>query len=286
MDDSVEAWGQDVFDVVAVRAMGARMVEAEKRVEAGYALMIRESFETNDEIRKLFNQTHSPLEAKADLELALSSLVRPGTEDLFSTALSAALRELNEMRAHPSSLYVIDQSTGKAVAPFRTDTVFRTPDYVDEGGTTRPGRLVVHPAVTSEIAARRVLEDRDTKIATRAAEAPATYEHESDPQSILRYASIALVAHDVEVCPVPEKTQGAPTVTCAVVIGKEYYDGVAQSANIQFHRAQMFGKALARKISEHLDSMGTKPRKCELLRIVPKEGSKLRWYEVTVRAPA
>lgn len=285
-EDGSESWGHDVFDVVAVRAMGARMVEAERRVEAGYAAMIREAFEVNEAVRTLLEPAGPVVDRQAELEPVLAPLVRPGTEDLFSSALGAALRELDGMRALPSAMYVVDRSTGTAVAPFRTDTVFRTPDYVDEGGTVRPGRLTVHPAVTTEIAQRRVLESREQKLSALAPAAPMAYEHELDPASILRHAEAALHAHGIEPGPVPDRTAGKPTVGYSLVIGKEYYDGVAQSANSNFHRSQMFGKILARKVAEHMDAAGTSPRRCELVSISAKEGAKLRWYEVVVRAPA
>lgn len=263
MNDAVSAG----TELAEARSRGVELAEQiEEGVRARVRMSLRAEFET-DAVREAFEAPGDPAPRLRQL-LAAHSV--HGAEDVFEDSITELVSEVAAMRLMPPSMYLVDQSTGRAVIPFRNDMVYQPPDYVGLDGVTRPARPVLHPGVAAPLT--EAAHERGVEAAMLAAPGPST-EHLSDAQSIVRHAREALLAAGYD-------DAGAPDGPCREAeVGREPLESARQASGSAVWRARMFGAALAKRVAATMDESGS--RGFRLGEAVRERNSRRTWYSVT-----
>ena len=278
--DAGSGWGEDVFALVAVRAVGnpSMVAAAEEAVRTRYRIELRPRFESDPNVRESLPEDRPATECREWVLDALKGSCREGTETLFEQVVDELLKEIDHFRSLPPALYLVDERTGQVLLPLKEGLVQRPPDFVGDDGMVHRARLIVHPGLSSALAMKDQGSARTTAAMERADAAGPMASlavlHERDPGSIARVAEEYLRSNGVTAGPV-----GESGTESSVEFGREFYDGVLQSPNYAFHRFRMFGELLGRKVLEAMGGPGT----CELGQPELQSSSKHRWYRVSFR---
>ena len=274
-------WWEDVHSQLAeARATGSDIVlELETRIRAGYLRQVRLGLERQPGLKAAVIGAEPARDATPAVMEALAHLARYGSDDVFEESVDQVLRELEAQRKADPSLYLVNDATGELVMPLTEEDIYVPPDYVDEGGITRPARPVVHPGIAAGLAMRATKAHRMGKVREAASDPVAgkAYEHLLDPGKILEGAKSRLEHVGMAVGPVED-----PSVTETLEFGREHVEAAIQGLNPAFHRSSMFASVLAQKILSLVGRDGS----VELGEIRPVETRRERWYEVDVRARA
>lgn len=232
---------------------------------------LRREFETNANIRECLTAQTKEERRQGILHFTEMLAFGYGGKHVVERAVDYLLDELEQMQKDGHGQYLIDTSTGKAVGPLTKEMVYQQPDFMNESGQLTKGKKVVNPSYASAIGLAKQKQER-TRLALESSNGGLALEHVRNPDSILRVAREHLKAARL-----PEVEEGAEMV---VEVGREQADGILQSPNAGFHRHELYGALLARKII----SGGHKA--CSLISMEHKSNSKSQWYEVKVRVPA
>jgi len=255
-------------------AMAGCDPEGDERNFRRNLLLLREAFQRSPETRECLT-AHTREERKQGiLHFHKMASFAPGGMASFEKALDYLLEELEQMQVAGCPQYLVDESTGKAVAPVTKDTVYQTPDFVNEAGQLVKGKKVVNPSLASAIGlARQEKERTDSALAKSSGDLDPVYLHLRDPDSIARVAR-----EHLEAAGMPKAGPGS--VEEVLEVGREQSDGVLQSPNRGFHRHAAYGALVARKVVD----AGHKA--CTVVGLEKRSNSKFRWYEVKVLVPA
>jgi hypothetical protein len=159
--------------------------------------------------------------------------------------------------------------------------LYQPPDYIGEDGKIHKAKLRLHPGLESSMAMElyeaRLNDQKLQYIAKQIAANPVAqlaYDHILNTSKILEAANRVLNKHNVK--------EGVINDPKEVIfeIGKEQLDGIFQSPNLGFHRANLFGIILAKKIL-NLGNITTFKFKSIQIR----QTSKYRWFEVKIELP-
>lgn len=268
----------DVFDIephdhsaaLAVAqggALGPAAKEEEEKAFRRHLLTLRDMFQADRNVRECLTAATREERRQGVLHFTAHLALQSGTA-VLERAVDYLLEELEQMQASGHSRYLVDQSTGKAVSPMTEDMVYQQPDYVNEAGQIVRGKKIVSPSVASAIGLAKQEQDRLEKVVELAKEQPHVYAHLTDPDSIVRVARERLSRIGV-----PEAGDGAAEEV--VEVGREQASGVLQAPGRGFHRHEVFGIILARRIAQAFSA-------CTILDLRKRENSKQRWYEVRV----
>jgi hypothetical protein len=269
-------WWEDTHaQLKEARAEGGELAgQLEARIRAGYLRQIRRELEEDEDLRKKVADAVPAADAKPVVLESLCHLARFGSDDLFEEAVGQVLKELEVQRKAEPALYLVNDETGELVMPITEKDIFVPPDYVDEGGTLRPARPVVHPGIAAGLAMMAAKAHRRRKVSDLAGEDPVrskAYEHILEPERILEMAKEKLAHAEVSFTELPEEREED------IEFGRESLEGT-QSVNPAFHRSSMFASILAQKV---LKVCGR--GEVEFGRIRPMEDKKSRWFVVGVR---
>ncbi len=243
--------------------------DLEENIISDYLLIFRRELEENEQVKKIVIDSNPAISAKEKILPLLLGFSKFGTEDLLEQAIVILLEELDAFRLKKPSLYLVDEKSGRTVSALAKEMIFTPPDYIGEDGVTRTSRSMIHPALSSALGLKRYEESRLSKLPKTL-----TFQHMHDPDQILIVANRLLKSNGIE-------KPTSETKEEVIEIGREHYDADFQSANNAFHRFNMFGILLAKKL---MVMVGDKAS-CELKSIKLKKNSKHRWFEVTVNIP-
>ncbi len=270
-------WGEDIFALVASRQGSALAKDLEEKVEVHYRLELRERFQHD----QIVNQ--ALVESKADLPGAfayfremLAGVVRPGTEAIFDSILKELLEELAELHKKEPSRWLVSQTTGKLVMPVTADTVFTPEDYEGEDGLMHKARPILHPKYSVPLT-ELAYNDGRKEIAIAKSPNPFAIEHLKNPDTIVNNAKTILDHHGVQIGPCEHG------IGVLIEVGREHLDGIYQSPNYAFHRANAFGSHLAKKVLDLFKKEKIVRGRADLSPIELKLGRKERWYEIKVQ---
>lgn len=277
------SWGEDIFALVAAQKLGSKELakSAEQTIERRYRLELREKFQKDEKVRQALVESAECLLTDGTFESIhglTSDLIRVGTEEIFFRILHELLEELDAMHKREPSAYLIANADGKVLMPISAKDIYTPPPYVGEDGVTRPAKPILHPAISAPLTMLAFEKGRKSEAIERAIEAgsPAAVEHLiQGPESILERARILLQHQGIEVEPIDAGT------TQTVEVGRERVDDMLQAPNYGFHRSQMYGSLLAKKVIDLLQGR----RKCDLKSATLKKGSKEQWYSVVLMLP-
>jgi hypothetical protein len=277
-------WGEDVFALVSARALGSDELarQTEESVEKRYRLELRDRFVHDVKVSRAIEESRDCLLNEASWESIRGLLVdsiRAGTEEIFDRILKELLVELDAMYKGEPTAYLVDRENGKIIMPITDREIYTPPPYTDEAGITHPSKPMLHPAVAAPLMLKKQEDERQSlavRKATEAGQLPAVEHLVLGPDAILERARTLLQGQNVEVAPL----QGS-SVQQTVEVGRERLDDMLQAPNYSFHRSQMYGSLLAKKVLDLLSGQ----RKCELRSAVLRRGSKEQWYEVSVEIP-
>lgn len=236
--------------------------------------VLRDQFQNSPEIRECLTAATREERKQGVLHFNKNMAFAPGGMASFERALDHMLEELEQMQVAGHSHYLVDESTGKAVAPFTKDMVYKTPDFVNEAGQLVPGKQVINPGFASALGLARQEQERTQKALQKSSgEHDQAYLHLRDPDSIVRTAR-----EHLEAAKIPEAPEGSSELV--IEVGHEHYDGVLQSPNTGFHRHAVYGALIARKV------IAAGHKACSIVGLEKKSNSKIRWYEVRALVPA
>jgi len=255
-------------------AMAGCDPEGDERNFRRNLLTLRDAFQRSPEIRECLTAATREERKQGILHFHPFAECAPGGKASLEKALDYLLEELEQMQVAEHPQYLVDESTGKAVAPFTKEMVYQTPDFVNEAGQLIKGKKVVNPSFASAIGLARQEQSRtESALARSSGDIDPVYLHLRDPDSIVRAAR-----EHLEAAGVPEAEPGS--VEEVLEVGREQSDGVLQSPNRGFHRHAVYGALVARKVVD----AGHKA--CTVVGLEKKSNSKFRWYEVKVLVPA
>ncbi len=277
-DTNAVGWGENIFALVATRQPNSALAKAlEEKVEVHYRLELRQRFQHDQMVHDAL------VESKADLPGAhayfremLASSIRPGTEQIFDTILMELLEELAELHQKEPSKWIVSEATGKLVMPLVADAVFTPEDYEGEDGLMHRARPILHPKYSAPLTELAYNEGRK-EIAIAKSPNPFAIEHLKNPDTIVNNAKVILDHHGVQIGPCEHG------IDVLIEVGREQIDGIYQSPNYAFHRANAFGSHLAKKVLDLLKKEKIVRGRADLSPIELKLGRKERWYEVKVQ---
>ena len=274
------SWGQDIFALVAAKSLGSDKLalEAEEAVEKRYRIEIRDKFNQDQRVYNALVESKECILTEGTYESIsglLRDMIRPGTEDIFERVLHELLEELDKMYKAEPQAYLIDRHSGKVVMPVTDKEIYTPPPYQDEAGIVHQSRPMLHPLIEAPMIMERHESARKSEAIQRATDAgqEMAVEHLiQGPDAILERARVLLRTQGIEVEPLDA---GVPTT---IEVGRERVDDMLQAPNYNFHRSQMYGSLLAKKVIDLLQGR----RKCDLRSATLRKGSKEQWYEVAV----
>jgi hypothetical protein len=273
-------WGEDIFTLVTARQLGSQQLveHAEAQIERRYRLEMREKFQRDPRVRQALIESAECLLSEGTYDSVRGLMVdvlRAGTEEVFDRVLHELLEELDVMHKREPSAYLVSHQDGKVLMPITDKDVYTPPPYVGEDGITRPAKPILHPAISAPLTMLAFEQGRKNEAITRAvaAGASAAVEHlVMGPDAILERARVLLRTQGVTVEPLEN---GTPAT---IEVGREHVDDMLQAPNYNFHRSQMYGSLLAKKVLNLLRGQG----RCDLKSAILKKGSKEQWYEITL----
>jgi hypothetical protein len=268
---------QDIFvSLEQARVFGDRrlVLNIEQKITAAILMSIREELRKNPNAGEILN---SP-----EAETLLFDLFKEkvGADDFLTPCIKIILQEY-EIQKNDPGLYIIDNQTGRAIIKSDSSTIFQPQDVVLEDGTIHKPGPIVHPKISSSLGLLKYQKERKENLQFKALDEiknnPSVrhaYDHILNPDIILEKAKFLLEKHGVQF----EKLSSDFTEEI-IELGKENAESDYQGMNLQFHRANMLGSILAKRI---LDKYG-KSIICNLVEISELSNSKFRWFEVIFR---
>jgi hypothetical protein len=275
MDDQTEKWGDDECAIVR-QPDSALVIEAEEAAERRYRLEIRDKFIKDNRVNNALVESKDCLLNDATRESVrglLQDLIRPSTENIFDRVLQELLAELDAMQKMEPTAYLIDRQDGRVLMPVSDNDIYTPPDYTDEAGIIHPSKPILHPAIAAPLLLKKHDDGKQKAAIARAmaAGAPAAVEHiVLGPESILERAKTLLHNQGVRFEPLIDGER------VIIEVGRERIDDMLQAPNYRFHRSQMYGSILAKKILDLLAGS----RQCDLKSAALKKSSKEQWYEI------
>ncbi len=240
----------------------------EERDFAKVLMLLRRDFETNESVRECLTANTREEKRQGILHFTSHYAFGHGGVRVLERAVDYILDELERMVAAGHGQYLVDTTTGMPVGPMTKDMVYQQPDFVNEAGVLVKGKKVVNPTVAAALGLARQEQHR-TELALQSAGGSLAFEHLRDPESILRIAR-----EELDRLQIPESELGEEV---KLEVGREQSDGVFQSPNRSFHRHELYGRVLARRV------VTAGYTECSLIDLQKKQDSKSRWFEVTVR---
>lgn len=244
------------------------------RTLASHLISIRQILETNEELQEIISSVDNAIDARDEV----TSLLRSSLEhdaDTLHEAVGIILKELDELKGRPPSLYLVDEHTGKLLIPINDDAVVQLPDYIGEDGITRQQKPILHPGISSSLAMVAHHREKQNKAIEKSKQNKATenaYTHLINPEKL-----IDLVKEKILPSIITCDFEDDGGTTEVIEFGREQINGVFQSSNMYFHRVQMFASTLAHKI------IANKPKQCAFGVLENKHDSKQQWYSITVK---
>ncbi len=274
---STSSWGEDVFALLTAQSLGSTELtkSAEQAIETRYRLELRTKFQKDTRVNNALVESKDCLLTEGTYESIrglVKDVIRQGTEEIFDRILRELLEELDAMHKREPSAYLVNMTDGKVLMPIEAKDVYTPPSYVGEDGITRPAKPILHPAISAPLTMYAQQENLKREAITRATN-PSAVEHlVQGPESIISRARDLLRHQGIEVEPVDNGK------TATIEVGRERIDDMLQSPNYGFHRSQMYGSLLAKKVIDLLKGKG----QCYLKNAVLRKGSKEQWYEVSL----
>lgn len=278
-------WGEDPHQSLAIaRGRGDIELEreAEERAIALYLRMLRSTIENVKEIAEILINAENPEDAVKGLISAVEDSEDP---EIFRDAkiLDKSIRILvqeYELQKKDPGLYIVDESTGRSIIKAGADNILDLPAFKDEFGRMIKPNPILHPKWSSALGMLKHERGKQTKLKIEAMDkveedstkAP-IYAHILDPNSITHHAKEELTKVGIDVIRIVDGEEKE------FQVGKEHIETDYQSMSIRFHRAQMFGKILAKKIEAEIGLS----KICSIGRVEEKKNSKHRWYSIMVR---
>jgi hypothetical protein len=244
----------------------------EKHVIAGYLLQLRSLLQKSQKLTDTVAAQDKAIEAKPHLieAMELAELVKPGTEHLLDKAVETLLDELEQQRKASPSLYLVSCETGMSVMPIGEKDIYYPPKYRGMDGNMHEAKPIVHPGITSSLAIAAHESEKERALLALSGNEIA-FAHLSDPDKIVEIAKQKLT-NIVSFCQMDGPWH-------EIKFGKENAAGMEQSANLAFHRVELFSSILAKRIV----SLCGKGGRCQIGKIVKGSSSKQRWYVVSVK---
>lgn len=267
-----ESLPEFVYDLVVAQELGD--IESAHKIEqeilARYLRNFRIEFQTNPKIFQAVKGRNAK-ESRSEVTDVLNEFMIPRTELQFEQSIDILLEELDNMRLDPSTTYLVNDMTGRSILKMTPDMVFQPPDFINEFGKLQKSQPILHPKISAPLLRKRYENGRTQEIIAKVGRsAPSSIEHVVDSNSILDIATRILQEHGIEIRELSGEWQD-------VEVGREQRDGVHQSLNPQFHRSNLWGGILARKI------LKMNPQVCEFGKITKCENSKQIWNIVSFK---
>lgn len=246
--------------------------ESDAKVLRTYILRLRKFFQEDEGVRAAVLIEDKEERRRQIFELT-SKTVESGTEDIHENAINILLEEYDNMKLTPHQQYIVDGRTGLTIAPLTEDSLFTPPDYIGEDGQKHKSQTIVHPGITSALGL--ALQER-SKIAAAIAKGGPAVEHLKNPNSITDTAKKIIESSGYEIC---KCSNGFVQI---FEIGHEKEEGIFQSPNSSFHRYEMFGSILAKKIFDFM--VLNNFQKCEISNPELIREKKQRYYSIMIKA--
>jgi hypothetical protein len=267
-------WGENTFAIVAQKTGSRELVEAaEADVEKRYRLELRDKFQNDKPVYDALVESKDSLLSEGTFESirGLTKIIlRAGTEEIFERILRELLEELNEMHKREPSAYLVNRQTGKVLMPMSGKDVYTPPDYVGEDGKLHPAKPILHPAIAAPLMMHVHGENRKLEAIAKAPNFASVEHLVQGPESILERAKILLRNQGIIV----EQLDMGERRT--IEVGRETVDDMLQAPNYSFHRSQMYGSLLAKKVLDICREYMT--HTCDLQSIRLHKGSKEQFY--------
>lgn len=280
-------WGEDVLDLARRhRESGMELDRSgRERILALYLKKIRLLVNSREDVGALLRESMAHADPASSAKgpvteiLTAANVPASGTEDIFAKAVDVILEELEEQRKSGAKRWIVDERTGRAIAPLTLETIYQPPDYVGEDGKLHKAAPKLHPSIAVGLAETWIKAERDDKIAALAADPirGRAYRHLTDPQRIADLARIRLREAGVKVLdPDSSLSDGSETV---VEFGRENVEADLQSVNESFHRTANYAAVLATKVVKLCPPGAT----CTIGKVETKTGPKERWFTVPIQ---
>lgn len=228
-----------------------------------YLNILRPEFLTNSQVHDAIRAVKKATLARPALEDILCEHMLQDTEETFGQALDILLEEIEKSAGKQM---LISTETGRPIMAYTEDMIYQPPDYVGEDGLVHRARPMLHPKIAAPMIMGMHKKGKLEKLEAKMGNSIAI-EHLRNPDKIVKIASEILLSKGVEL----RAVDNGQTVT--EKIGQENVEHI-QSLNPSFHRVQMFGEILARRVLSH------DPKLCEMGEAKECENSRLHWYEV------
>lgn len=238
-----------------------------------YRFAIRHELEKNEKLIRYLKECD--VLDRPVIESLLSHVVMEESAGHFRRALDEIMEELNDRKNQPDRIQLVDLNTGKHELTISPEHIYQPPDMTDEFGNKKRPLPVLHPAIAAPIAINVHEKARISEAIEKAGPSGAlSLQHLSEPESIVRTATKILLQIGYSV--------GKPETMSGGILIKFGEENAAhlQSINQKFHRAQMFGEILSKRVITELKSRNSTG--CYIGEISPKRTAKKRWFEVTV----
>lgn len=276
VSESSNLWGDDPrMELVKIRDAGLVIADdLLQKAEARYLLDIRQRLQSDLKINKMAANASPAIDALIPLADEMRDLIKEGSEDIFLSMLEYVLNELDELRKAEPASYLIDDRTGKIVAPIEEDTIIRPDPIVDENGITQVQNPYINPILAASIALDTAAKERDAKIQKLAADPVSglAYRHLTEPDRIVELAKEKLRAFGIIILDEPNSEKEKEIIE----FGKETMEADHQAPNIRYHRLSVYSAVLATVLSKKCEKGGI----CWIGPIQKKINSKQRWYQV------
>ena len=245
-----------------------KVFEPEEHSKSRLRIFLRRLFEADLNVREILIGAKPAKSAKNDLVQLLQDQIKEEDTHLLNELLDELLDELEQQRSSEPSLYLVDTKTGKTLLRLDTEAIYQPPDYIGEDGLKHRAKPILHPGISVPLTLA-VHEKAKLQKALAKPGYQSALQYSTAPESIIQNAKSKLEKAGYTVGSV----DGNQVET--VEIGREYYDPL-QSTGTTFHRHELFGAILAKRI---IEKIGT-PQLCEILDITAEKNSKQRWYTV------
>lgn len=276
ISESQNLWGDDPrMELVKIRDAGLVIADdLLQKAEAKYLIDIRHQLQSNPKINRIAAEAFPAISALIPLADEMRDLIKEGSEDIFLSMLEYVLNELDELRKSKPANYLVDDRTGKIVAPIEEDTIIRPDPTVDENGIVQVQNPYINPILAASIALDTAAKERDAKIKKLAADPVngLAYRHLTEPDRIVELAKERLRTFGITILDEPNSEKEI------IEFGKETTEADHQAPNIRYHRLSVYSAVLATVISRKCEKGGI----CWIGPIQKKMNSKQRWYQVEV----
>jgi hypothetical protein len=274
--ESQDPWGDDPrTELVKIRDAGLVITDdLSQKAEAKYLLSIRQRLQSDPTVNRMAVDASPAISALIPLADEMRDLIIEGSEDIFLSMLEYVLNELDELRKSKPSSYLVDDRTGKIVAPIEEDTIIRPDPVIDENGIIQVQNPYINPILAASIALDTAAKERDAKIQKLAADPVngLAYRHLTEPDRIIELAKERLRSFGVIISDEPNSKIEI------IEFGRETVEADNQAPNTRYHRLSVYSAVLATILSKKCEKGGV----CWISPIQKKMNSKQRWYRVEV----